>query len=191
VDAKLSELIGRLDLNNDHLIITGDHGHNDRGNHVPWSVAIFAGGIYPQLFAALGPLGQLQQVDMLFFMAFPLNLPLPNNYEGRYFGIETAIDSALLTPEIQRRLEMFRKVQAEALDVSPDNLASAIAERRTQTRSLMMAAFQRSSPLLVLFLAWIAVAFRTNDSAKSPLWPSSPWQFSRSYFGFTRPLFWE
>src|SRR4029077_4045425 len=66
VDAKLSELIGRLDLNNDHLIITGDHGHNDRGNHVPWSVAIFAGGIYPQLFAALGPLGQLQQVDMLF-----------------------------------------------------------------------------------------------------------------------------
>ena len=171
VDAKLSELIGRLDLNNDHLIITGDHGHNDRGNHVPWSVAIFAGGIYPQLFAALGPLGQLQQVDMLFFMALPLNLPLPNNYEGRYFGIETAVDSALLTPEIQRRLEMFRKVQAEALDVSPDNLASAIAERRTQARSLMMAAFQRSSPLLVLFLAWIAVAFRAKDSAKSPIWP--------------------
>src|SRR5438552_334236 len=77
-------------------------------------------------------------------------------------------------PEYERH---YRAVDAKLseligrLDVSPDNLASAIAERRTQARSLMMAAFQRSSPLLVLFLAWIAVAFRAKDSAKSPIWP--------------------
>src|SRR5438105_2361561 len=171
VDARLSELIERLDLKNDHLIITGDHGHNERGNHVPWSVAIFAGGTYPQLFAALGPLGQLQQVDMLFFMAFPFNLPLPINYEGRYFGIETPVDSAAATTEIQRRLDVFRNVQADALSVSPDNFPSALAEKRAQARSVTLASFQRALPLLVLFLAWITVAFRVNTSPKSPLWP--------------------
>jgi hypothetical protein len=171
VDAKLSELIERLDLKNDHLIITGDHGHNERGNHVPWSVAIFAGGTYPQLFAALGPLGQLQQVDMLFFMAFPYNLPLPVNYEGHYFGIETPVDSAMVTTEIQRRLDVFRNVQADALNVSPGNFPSAIAEKRAQARSFTVAFFQRALPLLVLFLAWISVAFRINNSPKSPIWP--------------------
>jgi Type I phosphodiesterase / nucleotide pyrophosphatase len=171
VDAKLSELIEKLDLNNDHLIITGDHGHNERGNHVPWSVAIFAGGTYPQLFAALGSLGQLQQVDMLFFMAFPHNLPLPINYEGRYFGIETPVDSAVATPEIQGRLNVFRKVQADALKVSPHNLPSAIADRRAEARSVLVASFQRLSPLLVLFVAWISLAFRVNNSPKTPIWP--------------------
>ena len=153
------------------MIITGDHGHNERGNHVPWSVAIFAGGTYPQLFAALGPLGQLQQVDMLFFMAFPFNLPLPINYEGRYFGIETPVDSAAATTEIQRRLDVFRNVQADALSVSPDNFPSALAEKRAQARSVTVASFQRALPLLVLFLAWISVAFRINNSPKSPIWP--------------------
>ena len=71
VDAKLSKLIHKLDLKSDHLVVTGDHGHNERGNHTPWSVAIFAGGTYPQLFSALGPVTPLQHVDMLFFMAFP------------------------------------------------------------------------------------------------------------------------
>ena len=171
VDAKLSELIEKLDLKNDHLIITGDHGHNERGNHVPWSVAIFAGGTYPQLFAALGSLGQLQQVDMLFFMAFPHNLPLPIDYEGRYFGMETPVDSAVATPEIQGRLNVFGKVQADALKVSPDNLPSAIADRRAEAHSVLVASFQRASPLLVLFVAWITLAFRVNNSPKSPIWP--------------------
>ena len=171
VDAKLSELIDKLDLKNDHLIITGDHGHNERGNHVPWSVAIFAGGTYPQLFAALGSLGSLQQVDMLFFMAFPHNLPLPIHYEGRYFGIETPVDSAVATPEIQGRLDVFRNVQADALKVSPENLPSAIAGRRAEARSLLAASFQRVSPLLALFVAWITFAFRVTNSPKSPIWP--------------------
>ncbi len=171
VDSKLSELIGNLDLNSDHLIVTGDHGHNERGNHTPWSVAMFAGGTYPQLFAALGPLDQLQQVDMLFFMAFPFNLPLPINYEGRYFGIETPVDSAVATAEIQRRLDAFRSVQADVLDVNPDNLPSAITEKRAQSRSVAVASFQRALPLLVLFLAWITVAFRINNFPKSSIWP--------------------
>ncbi len=171
VDSKLSELIGNLDLNSDHLIVTGDHGHNERGNHTSWSVAMFAGGTYPQLFAALGSLDQLRQVDMLFFMAFPFNLPLPINYEGRYFGIETPVDSTVATAEIQRRLDAFRNVQADVLRVSPDNLPSAITEKRAQSRSAAVASFQRALPLLVLFLAWITVAFRINNFPKSSMWP--------------------
>ena len=171
VDGKLSGLIGKLDLKRDHLIVTGDHGHNDRGNHTPWSVAIFAGGIYPQLFAALGSLGELQQVDMLSFMAFPHNLPLPIDYEGRYFGIETPVNSAVTNPDFQRRLDAFRNVQANALNVSPDNLPSAIAKKRAQARSVLVASFQRALPLLVLFVAWISVAFRVNNSSKQPIWP--------------------
>jgi Metalloenzyme superfamily len=171
VDAKLSELIGKLDLGSDHLIVTGDHGHNERGNHTPWSVAIFAGGTYPELFAALGSLGQLQQVDMLFFMAFPFNLPLPINYEGRYFGIETPVDSGTATPEIRRRLDVFRKIQADALNVSSENLPNVIVRKRAQAHSIAVASFQRALPLLVLFLAWITVAFRVNSSPKSAIWP--------------------
>jgi len=171
VDAKLTELIEKLDLKSDHLIVTGDHGHNERGNHTAWSVAMFAGGTYPQLFAALAPLGQLQQVDMLFFMAFPHDLPLPVNYEGCYFGVETPVDSAVATNEIQQRLDLFRTVQADTLGVSPENLPRAVAEKRAQARSIPVASFQCALPLLVLFLAWIAVAFRINDSPKAPLWP--------------------
>src|SRR5205807_8464173 len=141
VYAKLSELIEKLYLKKDNLIVTGDHGHNERGNHTPWSVAIFAGGTYSQLFPALGSMGQLQQLDMLFFMAFPHNLPLPIDYEGRYFGIETPVDSAVSTPEIQGRLYVFRKVQADALKVSPDNFPRAIAERRAEALSLLVASF--------------------------------------------------
>jgi hypothetical protein len=171
VDAKLSELIEKLDLKHDHLIVTGDHGHNERGNHTPWSVAIFAGGTYPQLFAALGSLGELQQVDMLFFMTFPHNLPLPIDYEGRYFGIETPVNSVVAAPEIQRRLNAFRNVQANVFNVSPENLPSAIAENRAQARSAMEASFQRALPLLVLFLAWITVAFWVNNSSRRRIWP--------------------
>ena len=171
VDAKLSELIQKLDLKNDHLIITGDHGHNEVGNHTPWSVAIFAGGTYPQLFSALGPLSPLQQVDMLFFMAFPYNLPLPLDYEGRYFGIDPPVNTAAATPEILRRLDIFRNLQAEALNVSPENLPSAIAQKRAQARLALLASFQRALPLLVLFLGWITVAFRINDSSSRAVWP--------------------
>jgi phosphopentomutase/2,3-bisphosphoglycerate-independent phosphoglycerate mutase family metalloenzyme len=171
VDAKLSELIHKLDLKSDHLIVTGDHGHNGRGNHTPWSVAIFAGGTYPQLFSALGPLSPLQQVDMLFFMAFPHNLPLPVDYEGRYFGIDTPVNAAAATPEIQRRMEIFRSVQAETLQVSPENLPSAIAQKRAQARRALLASFQRALPLLILFLGWVTVAFRVNDSSSRSICP--------------------
>jgi hypothetical protein len=171
VDAKLSELIGKLDRRNDHLIVTGDHGHNERGNHTPWSVAIFAGGTYPQLFPALGSLGPLQQVDMLFFMAFPFNLPLPINYEGRYFGIETPVDFTAATPEIQRRLDAFRKIQADTLKISSEDLPRVIGRKRAQAHSMLVASFQHALPLLVLFLAWIAVAFSVNSAPKSSMWP--------------------
>jgi len=171
VDAKLSELIHKLDLKSDHLIVTGDHGHNERGNHTPWSVAIFAGGIYPQLFSALGPLSPLQQVDMLFFMAFPYHLPLPVDYEGRYFGIDTPVNTNAATPQIQRRMEIFRSVQAETLRVSPEKLPSAIAQKRAQARRAVLASFQRALPLLVLFLGWVTVAFRVNDSSSRSIWP--------------------
>lgn len=170
VDAKLSELIHKLDLKSDHLIVTGDHGHNERGNHTPRSVAIFAGGTYPQLFSALGPLSPLQQVDMLFFMAFPYNLPLPVDYEGRYFGIDTPLNAAA-TPEIQRRMEVFRSIQAETLQVSPENLPSAIAQKRAQARRVLLASFQRALPLLILFLGWVTMAFRVNDSSSRSIWP--------------------
>jgi hypothetical protein len=108
---------------------------------------------------------------MLFFMAFPHNLPLPIDYEGRYFGIDTSVNSAAATPEIQRRLDIFRRVQAEALNVSPENLSSAIAQKRAQARLALMASFQRALPLLVLFLGWITVAFRINDSSSRSVWP--------------------
>jgi len=171
VDAKLSVLVGKLDFTSDQLVVTGDHGHNERGNHTPWSVAIFAGGIYPPLFAALGSLGQLQQVDMLFFLALPFNLPLPINYEGRYFGIETPIDSASTSSDIRRRLDTFRKIQADTLNGSSENLPNIIGRKRAEARSMSIASFEHALPLLLLFLGWIAAAFRINSSPNGPMWP--------------------
>ncbi len=174
VDAKLPELFRLLDLKKDHLIITGDHGHNDVGNHVPHSVAIFAGGIYPQLFPALRLTGELQQTDMLFFMAFPLNLPLPVEYEGRYFGLEKSDDVTAALPEIRTRLLTFGDLQKETLAAAgfdDVDLTTAIAAQRRHTDAAATVAFKKALPLLILFFVWIVLAFHLNEIASLSLWP--------------------
>jgi len=92
-------------------------------------------------------------------MAFPHNLPLPIDYEGRYFGIDTPVNAAAATPEIQRRLDIFRSVQAEALNVSPENLPTAIAQKRAQARLALLASFQAHCRCWFFF------------------WAGSPWHF--------------
>lgn len=174
VDAKLAELFAQLDLNNDYLIVTGDHGHDDIGSHVPRSVAIFAGGLFPELFTALGPLGELQQIDMLFFMAFAQNLPLPIQYEGRYFGFETPIDLPAATPALQQRLEVFGSIQRNTLSAAgfdAPNLTDAIAAKRAQVSSADEIAYKRILPLLVFYVGWVLLAFHINDRARARVWP--------------------
>lgn len=174
VDAKLVEFFRLLDLNKDYLVVTGDHGHNDLGNHVPQSVAIFAGGFFPELFAAIGPIRQLHQIDMLFFMAFAENLPLPVEYEGSYFGLERPLDLIKATSSFQKRLTAFISLQKETLAAAGfdgPNLETAVAAERNQAKAIRPITFRRLLPLLVLYIAWVAVAFHANDDPDAPLWP--------------------
>jgi len=174
VDAKLAEFFAQLDLSKDYLIVTGDHGHNDLGSHVPRSLAIFAGGQFPHLFATLGPLGELQQVDLLFFMTFAEDLPLPIHYEGRYFGLENSLDLTAAKPAFRTHLENFARLQHTILahnGFDAPTVAQAIAKKRIQMGSADALAWKRIFPLLIFYFGWILFAFRTNDVTGAPLWP--------------------
>lgn len=186
VDRKLAEFFRVLDLNKDYLIVTGDHGHNDLGNHVPQSVAIFAGGLYPQLFATIGPIKQLHQVDMLFFMAFAQNLPLSLDYEGSYFGLDRSPDLPDAMPSLRDRVTAFINLQKETLSAAgfqASDLTGAVAEQRSEEEKLPLNKFHLLLPLIVLYFAWIVIAFHINDRPEAPIWPLAA-------LTFAAPLLW-
>ena len=109
LDRKLASLYAELDFSRDALLITGDHGHGSHGHHTRSTPGLFVGRHFEELFAALKhPPEQLLQQDLLFFLGYPQLLPLPPEYEGRYFSD--------LKPDAPGRLR-------EYLDLHRHNLA--------------------------------------------------------------------
>jgi hypothetical protein len=161
VDAKLATLFAELDFRTDCLIVTGDHGHDHIGNHVPRSVAIFRGDAYRELFQAVGRPADFNQVEMLYFMSFAMALPLPVNYEGRYFGFETGDAPSTGEAAIKARLAEFGALQERALTAGgfrADALAGAIQKKRVRLAMTDREDLQAHLPILVWYLVWILVA---------------------------------
>ena len=131
-------------------------------------MAIFLSGIIR--VAALGPLGQLQQVDMLASW-LSLSTSAAEQLRRSLFWDRTAIDSALQV-EIRGGSKCFERFRLRRLMSSGRSCERHC--RTTDAGPLMMAAFNVPRHCW-FFFSVDAVAFRTNDSG--PYGYSSPWQF--------------
>jgi len=175
VDEKLAQFLAALDLRTDHLIVTGDHGHNRLGMHDRRSLAIFAGGSYSALLDSIGRPAHLDQTDLLYFLAFPHLLPLPVAYEGNYFGMDQQVPAGpQASPGFRGKFAQFVAVQKTTLAQAgrdAGQIAATADERRakasTHHRGLILAHLQ----LLTWYVFWLLVAFRENEALQPRCWP--------------------
>ncbi len=157
VDTAIAELLEELDLSRDSVLIVGDHGHTELGHHDRDSVAIFAGQRYDALFADLGAekqIEQIEQVDLLYFMAYPLMAPLPTAYEGEVF----AVDEANQQPN--DHLAHFQQVQLAHLQAAgvPEELglSEAVEHLRQAEHDSRFDPIKKYAPLFLLFALFVA-----------------------------------
>lgn len=155
VDARSMDLVDALDLSRDHLIITGDHGHDEDGHHTRDSVAIMAGPLWNELFEAMDTPPDLDQTELTYFMSYAMGLELPLHYEGRYFVTESDVDVSD-QPAAEEFVDRQRRALAAAGYDSSD-LKSAIAEHRAQAEGEHGRNLLYYLPLLAAFLFWLVV----------------------------------
>jgi hypothetical protein len=151
VDARLADLYARLDPKRDHLIVTGDHGHDDSGFHQTSSVALLQGPHFEAIDPAQIP-DALRQTDLLGFMALALDLPLPASYEGRIFGIDPLPPDA---PEaFTRFVARQRRVLAQA-GFTGDALAAQLAQRDAARAAAPWLDAAQIAPWFIVYLWYI------------------------------------
>jgi hypothetical protein len=154
VDAALDDFLPALDLERDAVLIVGDHGHDALGHHTRESVALFAGAPYEQLFAQLDDLEEVEQVDLLYFMTYPMLVPVHRHYEGAIYAADAP----------QGRLAHFQQVQRAQMThagVSEDvGLVEGLAELREQQADSRFDPVKGYAPLLLLFALFVANALR-------------------------------
>jgi hypothetical protein len=172
VDADVAGLIGSLRRDRDHVIITGDHGHNEDGHHTRDSVALLWGASFDRLLAevalppppqeqapkppkALPLKGALEQTDLLYFLSYPFALPLPLAYEGRYFIGDAA-------PAPGTRLAMQAAAQRRAMGLAEGapigDVPRAFEAARATERARRGDSIWQNAPLLWLYGVFCVVA---------------------------------
>ena len=156
VDAALAPLYAMLDPHTDHLIVTGDHGHDARGHHTTDSVALLRSPLtHPLLAPHPGP---LDQTEMTYLIATTLGLGLSGAYEGRYLGLEDLPAGHAPAPALAPLATRY----AAALGQRPSEpLSETIARLRAAKRLEPRGDFYDTSPLLVLLLGWLMGALLT------------------------------
>ena len=155
IDQKSGEFIEALDLTRDHLLITGDHGHDEAGHHTRDSIAILAGPRWTELFEVLQQPDELDQTELIYFMNLALGLDLPLQYEGRHFLIDENLNlnsSPMVAAYVEKTSALL-----SATGHDTTNLAAAVASHRSD-RALQ---YERSLfyflPLLFAFFFWLLV----------------------------------
>ena len=154
-DTALSPLFERLDPARDHLIVTGDHGHDDNGSHAMTSLVLLQGPDFEALPPETLP-SELQQVDLLGLMALPMNLPLPDAFEGRLFGV------APLAPGAPEALQRFEATQFWALGEQGWEGASLADRQQVKNRALRLLPWlemARLLPWLLLYLWYVLLLY--------------------------------
>jgi hypothetical protein len=169
VDAALAPLYAKLDLTRDHLIITGDHGHDQNGFHDPYSVALLQGPRFEALGDQSVPQG-LEQTDLLGFMALALELPLPATFEGRLFTDAPAIPDAAIARFVARQRGVL-----DTLGWRGDTLSQQLAARDQARAWAPWHDMARISPWFILYL-WTLIALYgalRTPRARPVLWPAA------------------
>ncbi|MCU0558952.1 MAG: alkaline phosphatase family protein [Desulfobacterales bacterium] len=164
VDEALAAVWRRIDPARDDLLIMGDHGHDDLGNHTRYSLALFNGPHVAELFGALKGLPEgLGQEDLLLFMSYPFGLPLPASYEGRFFPLEKdAAHSDGAGTGVSDSLRRFEEMQRRAW-LAPNeekpSLAAVQAQREERRRDAPKRLLNRMLPLIALAFSWALFFF--------------------------------
>jgi hypothetical protein len=171
VDEALVAVWERIDPARDDLLIMGDHGHDDLGNHTRHSLALFKGPRFAELFDGLNRLPErLGQEDLLFFMSYPFGLPLPASYEGRFFPFEsdTARGDGKGLPDPLRRFEETQRQAIPAPDGKETSLAEALAQREERRRDAPWRLLRQLLPLIALTFFWTLLFYGGRVEAGRP-----------------------
>lgn len=171
VDVRLSEVLAGLDWSRDSLIITGDHGHDAAGHHTRQSLAILAGARFHDLFAQLDVGAHVEQPELAYLMSYARLLPMPPDYEGRYFLLENArtIDPGAVA---QAFVATTRATFAQA-GYPTEDLRAALDLHRQQRAGRYLRALWQNLPLLAGYFFWLLV-FSTELSGRAP--PAMGWR---------------
>ena len=172
VDEALMRFIEALDPERDHLLVTGDHGHDEEGHHRKTSLVIARGPVLEPLLKA-SPEGEpIEQVELAYLMAVAAETSLHLDYEGRYFGLEPGQGWPPESSQAARRLDEFRDDQIEAMRRAGYQGESFEALRRAKDRARAerpWRALARLSPLLLLYFLWLTlIAASWHDPARFP-----------------------
>lgn len=154
IDARLADLVSRLDLSKETLIVTADHGHRDAGGHggeepevLAIPIVMAGAGIRPGTSAKAG------QADIAPTVAALLGAALPAASSGRPIESVLAIDDnerTYLRAAAARQREAFERAVGERLGVGADRGGNtdfdhlAFAERDQRK--------ERSLPILILVI---------------------------------------
>ena len=149
VDARIGALLAGLDPEHDAVIVTGDHGHNEEGHHVQESVAVLGGGPLVVLLGALDVPDRLEQVDLLLPLSWPLLLPLPASWEGRWPAGRGEV------PERLRRFEELNRQAFAAAGFDAPTLPDALERARAARASRHLEGLLASLPALSVLLLWV------------------------------------
>ena len=157
VDEALVEIWRQVDPARDDLIVMGDHGHDERGDHTRASLVLMRG---PRLTALLSGLaavpGEIAQEELIYFMSFPFALPLPPAYEGRFYLSRAAagLDDPHAAPDALRRFEEAQRLALRDVGEADSPLAAKVALRAAGRHAMPHELFLRLLPLFPLALLW-------------------------------------
>jgi hypothetical protein len=158
VDEALARYAARLDTQRDHLLVLGDHGHDEGGHHTRQTLFIAVGPRYAELARMTELPPTIDQTEIAWLIAYPLGIALPASYEGRHFleaELPPAIDDG--------HAAAFVALQRASLSLGAgQNLADEMVRRRDlrdrEDRLLLL----YGAPLLLAYLLWLVVAFEPD-----------------------------
>ncbi len=120
VDVELGHLLAGLSPK-DNVLVTGDHGHGNIGHHTRESIALITGDRFQKLFDSFAIDDEIEQTDLLYFLAFASGVTLPADYEGAFWESEKA------GPEVLG----FTAAQRRSLGVARGSVSAAYATARS------------------------------------------------------------
>lgn len=149
VDARIGALLDALDPSRDAVVVTGDHGHNEDGHHTRTSVALLGGEPLAALLGAVDLPGEVDQVDLLLPLSWPLFLPLPASWEGAWPAGRGE------PPERLSRYEELNRGVLAAAGFDAPTLRDALGRARAAREARHLDSLLASLPALACLLAWV------------------------------------
>ncbi len=151
VDRALKPLIEAIGPE-DHLIITGDHGHNEKGHHTKHSVLMAKSPTLEPLLARSPR--TLNQTEISYLLAVAAQTPLHLEYEGRYLALGDGASDSIKDEHIKRfvasQVEMLREA-----NYTGDTIQALLADKHAKLALAPWVELARWAPLLILYFLWL------------------------------------